>query len=138
LGNKIMRAQDGLVSETSALNVLGMIKEYNLAPAEEVIHAVQDASRVSDDKGLNEGVGRLTKHLTPFFFPESSQKPSDESLQNATTRLGQVKSLLSAFSWLYLTQDKFYQEMELRDFTRVSAQRPQQLLLPLGFQNERS
>ena len=145
IGKRLFEAQANMVWTSIRNNALTYIAQDPTNPTNQVIQAVRTAQKTAEQKGLTSGVHALTTGLLPFFFrrdqaefsQNKSQGPSYEVLQNVVQKKIHLEPFLDNFGWLFLTQGKYYQELELRDFQKRMPRQSEQPLLPLTFAHER-
>lgn len=146
LGKELFLSQTSLVWPYAKENALSVLAQDRVRPTENIVQTIKIAQDITQEKDLNAGIQTLARGLLPCFFRQeqqvikesSSPWPSYEILESITEKRKRVEPYLKNFSWLYLTQGKFYQDMELRIFLENTPQKPQQMLLPLSFGRERS
>ena len=146
LGKQLYTRQNSFVWPFATENALSILAQERISPADNVVQVIKMAQDTTKEKGLNAGVQSLVKGLLPCFFRQeqnalkknTSAWPSYEILEAIVKKKERIEPYLKNFSWLYLTQGKFYQDMEVRNFLENMPQKPTQMLLPLSFGRERS
>ena len=144
LGNSLLLAQNTLT--WTKKDALTFIAQKRLAPADPVIQVLHNAQKVTDEEGLKAGIYTIVSGLMPYFFrseqnefsKNKSTGPSYEVLQSIVQKKTIVEPFLNGYAWLFLTQGKFYQGLEMRKFIEHYPQRRQQMLLGLHFGCERT
>ena len=146
LGEHLYSRQNDLFWPHFKVNALLFIAMNRLASPTDVLQVVEKARNIQQSKGLNAGVQSLTNDLMPYFFQSEKKEilennakgiPS-ETVQAIAQKKERVEPFLSGFSWLFLTQARYYQDLEVRMFLENTPKKPQQMLLPLTFGRTRS
>ncbi|MBR6411930.1 MAG: hypothetical protein IKS41_02070 [Alphaproteobacteria bacterium] len=145
LGKQLFSSQCSLVWPFAKENALLVLAQEQVKPVDAIVQIVKTAQNTAKEKGLSAGVQNLTDELLPCFFRQEQKAikesktpwPSHELLTSIARKKEQIEPYLKNFSWLYLTQAKFYQDMGIRRFLENSPKKPIQMLLPLSFGRER-
>ena len=146
LGNHLYSIQNSFVWPYHQENALSFIAANKLASVEEIAPVVKNAQEVSYAKGLKPGVQALVSGLMPYFFrsekeevlTDASEGLPYEIVQSVAEKKETLEPFLNNFSWLFLTQAKYYQDMEVRMFSENAPKKLKQTLLPVSFEHTRA
>ena len=121
-----------------------LAKEEKQINQEAVVQVIKNAQTETGKNGLTAGIHTLASGLMPFFFQKEGNEIlsedkglSAQTIQSIVHKGNILEPTLKNFAWLYLTQCKFYQDLEVREFLRKQPQKPQQMLLSLSFDRTR-